>query len=300
MPEGQPLVVLFADVCESVKLFERYGNVQARRLIAGVLDALCDVVARHEGRLVKTIGDEIMCTFAAPTIGVHVAAEMHKRIALDPDFARDRLAVRIGLHYGNTLLGVDRDVYDETIIIATGMVQLARRDQIITTASTTRLLTKGSTLRMRPIGRACVAGKSRPIDIVDVIWQDDESHITAVQHTLLDDDFAASRNQLQLRYRGRVVELEPLSPAFKLGRDEGSSLVVIGDWVSRNHALIEYKRGGFTISDRSMNGTYVKLGDDEELRLYRDELRLRKGGMISLGAPIALNPDQLLSFRFAD
>ena len=61
--------------------------------------------------------------------------------------------------------------------------------------------------------------------------------------------------------------------------------------------MIEYKRGYYMISDRSTNGTYVKLGEDDELRLHRDEIHLRKSGVISLGQTMALNPDHLLSFQ---
>jgi hypothetical protein len=41
----------------------------------------------------------------------------------------------------------------------------------------------------------------------------------------------------------------------------------------------------------------VKFGDDEELRLHRDEVHLRRSGIISLGQAIALNPDHLIYFH---
>jgi len=50
------------------------------------------------------------------------------------------------------------------------------------------------------------------------------------------------------------------------------------------------------LSDRSTNGTWVRLGDDDELRLNRDEVHLRKSGTISLGKGMALNSDQLVHF----
>ena len=59
---------------------------------------------------------------------------------------------------------------------------------------------------------------------------------------------------------------------------------------------IEYKRGHFVLSDRSTNGTWVKLGADDEMRLSRDEVHLRKSGTISLGKGMALNSDMLLHF----
>jgi len=152
-------------------------------------------------------------------------------------------------------------------------------------------------LRTRSVGTARVAGKQLPIDIVDVTWQEDTSNVTMVQRAIRLDSSPQTRIHLQLRYRGQAIELDELSPPFTLGRDATSSLMVEAEWVSRYHALIEYKRGFFVLSDRSTNGTYVQFGEDDELRLHRDEVHLRRGGIISLGQTIALNPDHLLYFQ---
>jgi hypothetical protein len=177
------------------------------------------------------------------------------------------------------------------------MASLAKREQIITTASTVRMLTNAGMLRTRSVGQARVAGKQHPIDIVDVTWQEDTSNVTMVQRAIRLDAAAPARIRLQLRYRGQALEMDDVAPPFTLGRDATSSLVVEAEWVSRNHALIECKRGLFVLSDRSTNGTYVRFGDDDELRLHRDEVHLRRSGIISLGQTIALNPDHLIYFQ---
>ena len=82
-----------------------------------------------------------------------------------------------------------------------------------------------------------------------------------------------------------------------MGREPGNSLVIEADWVSRTHALIEYKRGHFMIADRSTNGSYVRIGEDEELKVHRDELHLRKTGTISLGQSIGVNAGDVIHFE---
>lgn len=296
MSQSQPLTILFADVSGSTKLFETRGDLEARRLIAAILSALAEVTGRHGGRVIKTIGDEIMCTFPGPMQGLLGSVDMQKRVAHDAAFSKDKLAIRIGLHHGDALIE-DNDVYGDAVNVAARMASLAKREQIISTASTLKLLTNAGMLRTRSVGQARVAGKQLPIDIVDVQWQEDTSNVTMVQRAIRLDMPTTEKVRLVLRYRGQVMELDPLSQPFTLGRDANSSLIVDAEWVSRNHALIEYKRGYFMISDRSTNGTYVKLGEDDELRLHRDEVHLRKTGVISLGQTIALNPDHLLSFQ---
>src|SRR6185437_4761715 len=169
------LTIVFADVSGSTKLFETRGNLEARRLVSAVLNALAEVTQQHGGRVIKTIGDEILCTFPGPMQGMLGAIDMQKRVAQDPEFAQENLAIRIGLHHGETLIE-DNDVYGDAVNTAARMASLAKREQIITTAATVKLLTNAGMLRTRSMGQARVAGKQKPIDIVDVQWQEDTSN----------------------------------------------------------------------------------------------------------------------------
>lgn len=295
MPAIQPCTILFADVSGSTRLFELKGDVEARRLIANVLNALTIVCNSHGGRVIKTIGDEIMCTFRSALQGVLAACDMQRKMARDIEFVRDNLAVRIGLHHGEALLE-DNDVFGDAVNVAARMTSLAKREQIVTTASSLRELT-GPPISVRSLGRARVSGKLLPIEIVDVVWQEDTSGMTTVQRAVRTMSAeVAEPTRLVLRFKDQVVELTPESEPISLGRESTNKLTVTADWVSRNHATIEYKRGHFVLSDRSTNGTWVKLGSDDEMRLSRDEVHLRKSGTISLGKGAALNGDLLVQF----
>ena len=295
MSATQPCTILFADVSGSTRLFEQKGDVEARRLIASVLNALTTVCNSHGGKVIKTIGDEIMCTFRGALQGVLAACDMQRKMARDIDFVRDNLGVRIGLHHGEALFE-DNDVFGDAVNVAARMTSLAKREQIVTTASSLRELT-GPPISVRSLGRARVSGKLLPIEIVDVIWQEDTSGMTTVQRAVRTAaPETAEPTRLTLRYRDKVIELKPESDPLTLGRETGNGLTVAADWVSRTHATIEYKRGHFVLSDRSTNGTWVKLGTEDELRLSRDEVHLRKSGTISLGKGMALNADMLVQF----
>ncbi|HET7844682.1 MAG TPA: adenylate/guanylate cyclase domain-containing protein [Xanthomonadales bacterium] len=295
MSTSQPTTILFADVSGSTKLFELRGDVIARQLIAAVLTALGEVAGRHGGRVIKTIGDEVMCAFPGAVNGLLASTDMQKRVAHDIAFAKENLAIRIGLHHGDAL-HEDGDVYGDAVNTAARMASLAKREQIVTTASTVEGVTAGA-VRSRSLGTARVSGKMLPIEIVDILWQEDMANVTTVQRAIrLDSLPNASTPKLTLKYKGRTFEVTPTSPPFTLGREANSSLVIDAEWVSRNHAMIEYKRGYFMLSDRSTNGTWAKLGEDDELRLHRDEIHLRKTGTISLGQAGAVNKDDVLSF----
>jgi adenylate cyclase len=296
MSQSRPQTILFADVSGSTRLFETKGDQEARRLIAKVLTALTGVCQQHGGRVIKTIGDEIMCTFPAALNGVLAACDMQRKMGRDIDFVRDSLAVRIGLHHGEALEEADGDVYGDAVNTAARMASLAKREQIVTTAATYNSLS-GKIPEARSLGKARVSGKLLPIEIVDLIWQEDTSGMTMVQSAIrLGDATGGSNARLRLRHRANQIELTATSQPFSMGREASNNLVIEADWVSRAHALIEFKRGHFMVADRSTNGTYVRIGDDDEIKVHRDELHLRKSGTISLGQSFGVNTGDVIYF----
>ncbi|MGB0133324.1 adenylate/guanylate cyclase domain-containing protein [Dokdonella sp.] len=293
MSASSSLTILFADVSGSTKLFELRGNVAARDIIAAVLDALTEVANRHGGKLIKTIGDEIMCTFPSAVQGLLASTDMQRRMKSDIAFVQDNIGIRIGLHHGEALVE-ETDVFGDAVNVAARMAALAKRDQIVATATTAMNITNAAGVRVRSIGTARVAGKLLPIEIVDVMWQEDVSHVTTVQRVV---QFAkAKRVVLTLRFLGREFQIDELADPFTLGREESHSLTIESDWVSRDHAMIEWKRGHFILSDRSTNGTWVKIGN-EELLVHRDAFHLRRSGTISLGQAHAAADGNLLLFE---
>jgi len=296
MSQSRPQTILFADVSGSTRLFETKGDIEARRLIASVLDALTAVCVQYGGRLIKTIGDEVMCTIPNALDGVLAACDMQRKMARDINFVRDNLAVRIGLHHGNAL-EENGDVYGDAVNVAARMASLAKREQIVTTAATINGIS-GGLPETRSLGKARVSGKLLAIEIVDVVWQEDTSGMTMVQSAIRlgDGPGAATGGRLILRHRGKLIELNENSEPFMMGRETTNNLVVEADWVSRTHAQIEFKRGHFMITDRSTNATYVCIGQDPELRVHRDELHLRKSGSISMGQAAAINTLDLIHF----
>lgn len=296
MSPSRPQTILFADVSGSTRLFETKGDQEARRLIAAVLDALTTICRLQGGRVIKTIGDEVMCTFPAALNGVLAACDMQRRMGRDIDFVRDSLAVRIGLHHGDALEEADGDVYGDAVNTAARMASLAKREQVVTTAATYDSLS-GKVPEARSLGKARVSGKLLPIEIVDLVWQEDTSGTTMVQSAIRGPLVVEEKAVLRLRHRAQQVTLDPESQPFSMGREPGNQLTIEADWVSRTHAMIGHKRGHFMIADRSTNGTYVRIGDDDEIKVHRDELHLRKAGTISLGQSFNVNTGDIIYFE---
>jgi class 3 adenylate cyclase len=295
MSKQDNLTIIFADVCRSTEIFEQYGDVKAREIISQCLNVLTQIVNKHGGRLIKTIGDEVMCTLPTASAGILAAAEMQKRVTSELELVRHTISIRVGLHYGNVVCE-DDDVFGDAVNVAARMAGLAKAQQIVTTQSTATDVPSSAGIEVRSLGKTRVKGKLLPIDIVDIMWQEDTSNVTMVSAALNLDDLM-TRMGLTIKFGEKVVDMKDSSPPVMMGRDRQNDLILDDEWVSRNHASIEYRQGHFILVDRSTNGTYVTSGQEDEMRVHRDEVHLGKSGIISLGQ-IKANREEQGLIRF--
>jgi len=104
--------------------------------------ALGEVVAAHDGALVKTMGDAIMATFASPAAALAAARQMVRRMAeLAQRRQLDGVGIKIGLHEGPCLAvrANDRlDFFGTTVNIAARLQQQARAHEIVLSATLLR------------------------------------------------------------------------------------------------------------------------------------------------------------------
>src|ERR1043166_1539432 len=79
---GRPATVLFADVSDSTRLYETLGDKIAHGAIGGCIDAMKRATIAAGGRVVKTIGDEVMAIFRMPDAAAAAAASGMRKIAI--------------------------------------------------------------------------------------------------------------------------------------------------------------------------------------------------------------------------
>lgn len=278
MPEQNSGCVLFADVSGSTKLYETVGDATAHAAIDLCVKLFSALTTQHGGRVVKTIGDEVMSLFpdaaSAGTAARDIQLSIHDMAPVD----KVRLGVRIGLHYG-PVLERDGDVFGDTVNLAARLTEMASRGQIITSMETADLFAPIQKMDCRRLYAIPVKGKEEEVGICEMMWSDtDDATQVVAQHATTD-----AGDSLRLVYRTRVINLGAERRSVVLGRDSTADLVVADRMASRAHCEIEQRQDKFVLSDRSANGTYVSIDGDREIVLRREEAMLRGHGFITLG-----------------
>ena len=274
--------IVFADISGSTRLYETLGDAIARELIAQCLEIMTEQVNRHNGAVIKTIGDEIMATFGNAERAVEACMAMQESVAEDlPERNKHTpgdFAIRIGMHFGTCILE-GGDVFGDAVNVAARMAGVAKGGQIITTQDTAAALSPAMRSTTRHLDRIPIKGKAEDVDIFEVIWQADD--VTRMATGLLAQGATKLAN-LRLRYHAEIMELDQNMNVVILGRGQKADMVVNDSMASREHARIECRRGKFILTDMSTNGTYVETQEGPSY-LRREDIVLSGQGKIALG-----------------
>lgn len=291
--EPRSISVMFADICGSSRLYEKLGDAEALRAVERCLHRMERAAEAAKGRIVKTVGDELMVAFDSADSAAQAAGEIQLRVDALPPVSGISLAIRIGFHHGE-VIEENNDVFGDTVNVASRLAGLAKAGQVLTTAETVAMLSPEWRERTRAIEALAVKGMDEAIDVHELLWNRGDENLTmrfSAQPPVVRD------TRLRLRHGDQEVMLDATKPSAAFGRDPHADLVTRDSRASRAHGRIERRRDKYVLIDESTNGTYVKFLGEPEFVLRREEAILRGRGRISFGHSTDDHGEELLEFE---
>ncbi len=285
--------ILFADVSGSTRLYETLGDKIAAKAIEGCLNELRRIVEQRQGRVVKTIGDEVMVVFGQAAAAFQAASEMQQRVTAMAPVSGAKLQIRIGFHYG-PVLEDKGDFLGDGVNTAARLAGLAKAGQVLTSKVTVETLPPAQRGALRDLDAISVKGKQDGVHVYELLWEgtDDATQLAGLSTSL------RMATKLTLSVGGKVVAFPPDKNVLVLGRDKTCDFVVDEKTASRRHARIERSGLQYFLIDESTNGTFVATEGDSEVVLRRDRFLLRTRGKIACGTSTTTATD-VISFECA-
>ncbi len=275
------LTILFADISGSTSLYETLGDEAAHSIIGECLSMLTITVRLHDGKIVKTMGDGIMCSFNDAADAADTAIAMNQVIDQIADRKTNRHIVpdiRIGFHTGPVLLD-ENDIFGDTVNVAARMASLAKPRQIATTKPTVDSLPDFLKEKAGFFDRTTIKGKGGEFDIYEIVWE--ESNKTVIMKAEKPEQ--EYENIMNIVSEEGKISVDKSNPTITIGR-QGHNTITINDIrVSRSHCRIEYHKGKFIFIDQSSNGSYIHNMDGYTAYIHNDESVLGVSGFICLG-----------------
>jgi len=107
------VAIVFTDLQGSTKLYDKLGDAAAYRLVRDHFAFLSERVTRHNGFIVKTVGDAVMAAFHDPADAVRAVLAMQDEVE---GFNRGRedagIVLKLGLHTGACIAVTAGEVLD--------------------------------------------------------------------------------------------------------------------------------------------------------------------------------------------
>ncbi|HEY7788191.1 MAG TPA: adenylate/guanylate cyclase domain-containing protein [Casimicrobiaceae bacterium] len=284
------LAVLFADVSGSTRLYESLGDERALATVGQCLAFVREACDGHAGRVIKTIGDEIMAVFPLADQAAEAATAMQARISTAPFVDGQRIAIRVGFHFGPAI-ETGADVFGDSVNIAARLANVAHASQVITSAATASMLSPWLRARTRELAALTVKGKQQDMTVFELLWQDSNDDLTTLSTRV-----SVTPARLRVHHGDREIVLDAWQATLSLGRDAQNDVVIDDRKASRMHAHIERRRDRFVLIDHSSNGTFLTVEGEPEIPLRREEFVLRGSGRISFGHAHAIDPRETVDF----
>jgi adenylate cyclase len=154
-PLSDTTVAGFADIVGFTKLSRSLGEDELAALVERFESTTAGIIAEHGGRVVKTIGDEVMFTVRDPAAAAAIALQLMAWVEADDDLPR----LRIGMAHGRVISWLG-DVYGPIVNVASRLTSVARPGSTLVDRGLAAELKElpGQTLRRVP--RVSVRGYS--------------------------------------------------------------------------------------------------------------------------------------------
>lgn len=94
------IALLFTDLRRSTDLYGRIGDAAAYHLVRDHFAFIGAIVRRHNGAVVKTIGDAVMAAFTAPADAVEAGLAVQREVAAFNAGEQVPVVIKLGVHEG--------------------------------------------------------------------------------------------------------------------------------------------------------------------------------------------------------
>jgi adenylate cyclase len=150
--DRRELAVGFADLVGYTSRSRGMGGRELGAMIEDFESIAAEVIARHHGRVVKTVGDGVLFTAASADAAADIGLDL-------PDVwtADERPPLRVGAAYGAVLTRLG-DVYSPVVNLASRLTSLARPGALLVDRELASRLRDRPGYRVRPLHRVSVRG----------------------------------------------------------------------------------------------------------------------------------------------
>lgn len=268
MVQPKNVCVLVAEIPGTDRLADALDAREATHAIERCIHRVDRAIAAQGGTSLRRGNASICALFDHCDAAILAACEMLERVHSLPPLRGLRMAIHIGLHFGEVESG-------EGERVATRLAEVAKPGHALASEMVITALSAAT----RPFAGAV---PSRNPALAGLGWQ---AFAVGRQVAALASTPVAVRRspRLHLHHQQDALYVEDIRPVVLFGRELGNDIVIADPRASRQHARIERRRNGFVLIDQSTNGTFLLQDGSAEYIVRNEEVMLKDSGRIGCG-----------------
>lgn len=154
-PKSDTVVAGFADIVGFTRLSRSISEAELAALVESFESTTAGIIAEHGGRVVKTIGDEVLFVVQTPTQAADIALALMSWVDSDDDIPK----LRIGMAHGRVVSWLG-DVYGPIVNVAARLTSVARPGTTVVDRALATAIEDEPDYSVRKLRRVSVRGYS--------------------------------------------------------------------------------------------------------------------------------------------
>lgn len=162
--------ILIADIAGYSRLMHADEERTHVRVSAAINDVVRPSVTRHDGRIVKSIGDGVLAEFSSAVAAVRCAIELQQTMRAEAEHLPlpDQILFRIGIDVGDVIVD-EQDIFGDHVNLAARLEQLADPGGIMVSASVHDYVQGRLDCQFEDAGEQRVHNIARPLRVYRVL-----------------------------------------------------------------------------------------------------------------------------------
>ena len=151
--DGTTMGVGFADIVNYTRQSRSLSRSEVGRMVDHFEERALEIISAHEGRIIKTIGDELLFVADEPEAIARIGLELAEERAHNEKFPE----IRVGLAWGPALARLG-DVLGPVVNVASRLTSTARPGKVLVDRALAEELKEDPQLQVRRVRRTSVRG----------------------------------------------------------------------------------------------------------------------------------------------
>jgi class 3 adenylate cyclase len=132
-PDGA-VTLMLSDIADAGTAAERLGPERWERLLADHRVLVEQLVAHHDGTIVKYERDGFLASFTSAQAGLHAAIELQRTFTGGDGAGEQPLAIRVGVHSGFVIANPDQ-LLGRNVVLAARIAAQAKAGEILVSSN---------------------------------------------------------------------------------------------------------------------------------------------------------------------